>query len=389
MQQIDFEKHNAEVREVWDAYRKRKPTRVPMILGVNARFTMFDRRTNPRGITFEQYMASPQAMLERQLEHQDWVRHNLPQDAEMGPPKDGWSVGVDFQNIYEAAWLGCPLRFYEDQVPDTQPILQDESRKNMLFNSGVPDPFSGGLMRRNWEFYEYFKQKQAEGWTYKGLPIQSASPAACGTDGPLTVACNLRGTTEFMTDLVADTDYALKLLDFITTATIKRLRAYREKLGQELWPKNFGYADDSLQLISTQMYKDLILPFHRRLVDELSQGETVSIHLCGDSTRHFRFLRDTLRIMSFDTGFPVDFAWLREQLGPDVEIFGGPHVAFLLSATPAEVRAEAQRILASGILRGGRFVLREGNNLPPGVPVENIAALYETAQEHGRYASQA
>jgi len=48
-------------------------------------------------------------------------------------------------------------------------------------------------------------------------------------------------------------------------------------------------------------------------------------------------------------------------------------------------RAEVRRILASGIMRGGRFVLREGNNLPPGVPVENVAAMYETAKEYGRY----
>lgn len=384
--QVDFEEHNAQVREVWDAYRGRRPVRVPMVLGVNPRFTMFSPRLNPRGITFEQYMNDPQVMLERQLEHLDWVRHNLPQDAEMGPPKDGWNVYVDFQNIYEAAWLGCPLRFYRDQVPDTEPIVQDDARKNKLFDTGIPDPFTGGLMRRNWEFYDYFRRKQAAGWTYKGLPIKDVSPCAGGTDGPLTVACNTRGTTEFMTDLVADTDYALKLLDFITTAAITRIRAYRQKLGQALKPKSFGYADDSLQLISTRMYRELVLPFHRRLIGELSEGETVSIHLCGDSTRHFRFLRDELKVQSFDTGFPVDFAWVREQVGPDVEILGGPRVAFLLAATPEEVRAEVRRILSSGILGGGRFVLREGNNLPPGVPVENVRAMYEAAKEFGRYA---
>ncbi|MCY3023947.1 MAG: hypothetical protein NTW87_33630 [Planctomycetota bacterium] len=385
MRTVDFEKHNAEVREVWDAYRKHTPIRVPVVVGINSRFTMFDPQVNTRRTTFEEYMSDPQVMLERQLEHQDWIRRNIPQDADMGPPKDGWSVGVDFQNVYEAAWLGCPLRFYRDQVPDTEPILQDDNRKNTLFEHGIPDPFTGGLMRRNWEFYDHFKRKQSEGWTYKGLPISTVNPTACGTDGPLTVACNLRGATEFMTDLVADTPYALKLLDFVTTAAIVRIQAYRKKLGQPLKPKSFGYADDSMQLISTRMYEELILPFHRRLVNELSEGETVSIHLCGDSTRHFRFLRDTLDVRSFDTGFPVDFGWLREQVGPEVEILGGPRVALLLSATPAQVRAEVRRILGSGIRRGGRFILREGNNLPPGVPVKNMWAMYNAAKEFGKY----
>jgi len=385
MHQLDYAEHNADVRAVWDAYRRRQPTRVPVTLGINSRYTMFDPQVNRRGTTFEQYMSDPQVMLERQLEHQEWIRCNMPQDAEMGLPTDGWNVSVDFQNVYEAAWLGCPLRFYRDQVPDTEPLLRDDLRKNMLFDQGIPDPFTGGLMRRNWDFYGHFARKQAEGWTYRGLPIKSASPCACGTDGPLTVACNLRGATEFMTDLLDDTPYALKLLDFVTAAAIARIQAYRKRLGQPLKPKSFGYADDSIQLISAQMYKDLILPFHRRLIDELSEGETVGIHLCGDATRHFRFLRDTLSVQSFDTGFPVDFAWVREQVGPDVEILGGPRVAFLLAATPAEVRAEAQRILSSGIMRGGRFVLREGNNLPPGVPVENMWALYQAAKEFGTY----
>ena len=81
----------------------------------------------------------------------------------------------------------------------------------------------------------------------------------------------------------------------------------------------------------------------------------------------------------------VELGMLRAQVGPDVEILGGPRVAFLLAATPAEVRREVRRILSSGIMRGGRFVLREGNNLPPGVPVENLWAMYDTAKEYGKY----
>jgi len=303
----------------------------------------------------------------------------------MGLPKDGWNVMVDFQNTYEAAWFGCPLRFYSDQVPDTEPILQEEGKKRMLFDRGLPDPFTDGLMRRNWEFYDYFRQKQEEGWTFHGLPIRNVTPCALGTDGPVTVACNLRGASEFMTDLLADTDYALELLDYITAAIIERIRAYRRKLDLPLKPKQWGFADDSIQLLSTATYKELVLPFHRCLVDELTGGGPISIHLCGDSTRHFKLLRDELNIQAFDTGFPVDFAWLRQELGPDVQIQGGPSVPFLQSATPDEVREEVRRILSTGIMEGGRFVLREGNNMAPEVPLENIRALYAAGKEFGRY----
>lgn len=76
-------------------------------------------------------------------------------------------------------------------------------------------------------------------------------------------------------------------------------------------------------------------------------------------------LRDELNIRSFDSGFPVDFAWLRRELGPEVEILGGPPVAPLLHGAPQAVYDATKEILLSGIKEGGRFVLREGNNLPP------------------------
>jgi uroporphyrinogen-III decarboxylase len=96
-------------------------------------------------------------------------------------------------------------------------------------------------------------------------------------------------------------------------------------------------------------------------------------------------MRDELNVQSFDTGFPVDHGWLREELGPDVRIQGGPHVELLRTGTPAQIREETRRILQSGVMEGGKFVLREGNNLAPGTPEENVAAMYAACREFGRY----
>lgn len=385
MRQIDYERHNAEVKAVWDAYRKGTPTRVPMILGINARYTMFGHEANPRGITFEHYFNDPEVMLTRQLEHQGWIRRHVPQDAEMGPPKEGWNVHVDFQNTYEAAWFGCEVRYFDGEVPDTVPLLQDDRRKRMPFDQGIPDPFAGGRMRKSWEFYDYFKRRQAEGFTWEGKPILNVTPTGLGTDGPVTVACNIRGASEFYADMAGDPAYAQDLMAFITEGIIARITAYRQRLGMPLKTPGYGFADDAIQSISTAMYRDLVMPFHRQIIETFSEGEPNSIHLCGDATHHFKTLRDEMNIRSFDTGFPIDFRWVRGQVGPGVEIKGGPSIMFLQTASPQEVREEVKRILTSGIMEGGRFTLREGNNLPPGVPVENIWAMYETVREFGRY----
>lgn len=385
MQPINYADHNEEVRSVWAAYHGKEPFRVPMILGINPRYTMFGHEANPRGITFEQYFNDPETMLTRQLEHQSWIRRHVPQDTEMGPPDKGWDVYVDLQNIYEAAWLGCEMRYFDGQVPDTEPVLKDDTQKWKIFDAEVPDPFTGGFMRQNWAFYEYFRQKQKEGFTWENRPIGTVTPAAMGTDGPVTVACNLRGMAEFYMDMAGDPAYAHKLMDYITEACIMRIKAYRRRLGMPLKTQSYGFADDAIQSISTEMYREQVLPFHRHLVDELAAGGPYGIHLCGDASHHFRTLRDELDIHSFDTGYPIDFKWVREQVGPDVEIKGGPSVVFLQHAVPSGVRAEVKRILNSGITTGKRFILREGNNLPPGVPLENIRAMYETVRTFGRY----
>ncbi|NUP99973.1 MAG: hypothetical protein HUU35_08975 [Armatimonadetes bacterium] len=380
----DFAEHNAEVQEMWAAYHRREPTRVPIIFGINPRYTMNRPEANPEGIGFTEYCADPAKMLRRQLEHQHWIRHHLPQDTEMGLPAKGWHVSVDFQNTYEAVWFGCPLRFHDHQVPDTTPILDDD-HKRMLFDQGIPDPFSGGLMSQVWEYYDYFQSQIKAGYEFTGRPLLSAGVPGLGTDGPVTVACNIRGATEFFTDLLAEPDYAAELLSFITEATITRIRAYREHFGHPAKNQGYGFADDSIQLLSPAQYREHILPHHRRLVEAFSEGGPNSIHLCGDATRHFKTLRDELNIQSFDTGFPVDFAALRAELGPDVQIQGGPSVPFLCTHGPAGVRQEVKRILESGVLEGRRFVLREGNNLAPEVPLANAVALYEAGREFGRY----
>lgn len=379
----DFAAHNAEVRRVWDAYRAGNPIRVPMILGVNPRYTTFDHEANPRGLSIEQYWSDPQLMLERHLEHLEWCAFNLPQDAEMGLPEK-WTVGVDFQNVYEAAALGCPIQYCDGQVPDTRPILTDENKRKFL-KKQVPDPFENPFWSKAWSFYEHFLRTEIGGFEWRGRPIKVVGLSGLVTDGPVTGACNVRGAMEFCLDLLEDPGFAGDLLAYLTEAIITRVTAFRNRLGLPVKEKGYGYADDSIALLSTEMVVERVVPHHRRLVDAFATEGPNSIHLCGDSTRHFPMLKRELNIKSFDTGFPVDFGALRAELGEDVEILGGPSVPFLSAATPEETYDETRRILESGIMAGGRFVLREGNNLAPEITVANVRAMYYAVRDLGHY----
>jgi len=385
LKNYDFVRHNQEVKAVWDAYNAGRPIRVPMIIGTSTRYFIFNEDANPQNITFKQYIENPDTMFECQVIFNDWSRHHILCDQMMGLPQDGefWNVGVDFQNFYEAAWFGCPVYYIEGNVPDTRPIL-DDNHKNMLFDKGIPDPFSG-IMAKAKEYYEYFQTK-AEVYSYKGVKARVEGVSGLGTDGPMTVACNLRGAAEFCMDLVLDPEYAHKLLSYITEATIQRIQAWRKYMGLDMYPDLWGFADDSISLLSCEMYKEFILPYHKRLCEALSAPHAVrSIHLCGDASRHFSLIKRELNVYEFDTGFPIDLAEVIRELGPKVRVNGGPHVEFLRTASPEEVRQEVRRIMESGVKSNKRFVLREANNLAPYTPVVNIAAMYEACKEYGKY----
>ncbi len=122
------------------------------------------------------------------------------------------------------------------------------------------------------------------------------------------------------------------------------------------------------------------LPLYKRLKAGVTTADRVKIHLCGNAQRHFKLLRDEVGVYEFDTGFPVDFSTLRQELGNEVTIWGGPNVMLLKNRTEEEICKETLRILNSGICEGGRFILREGNNLAPRTPFRNLQAMYQTAR---------
>jgi len=133
------------------------------------------------------------------------------------------------------------------------------------------------------------------------------------------------------------------------------------------------------------MYKRMVMPRHKRYLEEFAPGKARGIHLCGDVMRHMKTLRDELNVRTWDSGFPVDFARMREELGTGMQINGGPGIMLLLHGTPQQVYDRTCEILESGIKTGGRFILTEANNLPPCVPEENLAAMYKAALDKGGY----
>ena len=376
---LDWQAHNAEVQTVWDAFNAGKPVRTPVIVGVTTRYFIDNPSANPEGIDFRSYTEDVDLMFDTQLRFAAWSARNILQDAQLGLP-DKWVVSVDFQNYWESAWFGCEVEYFHGNVPDTRPAFTDNPESVM--DAGIPDPF-GGIMARGLEYHERFAERAANE-TFLDRPIEVFHPwYGTGGNGIMTLASSLFGPDFVCAAMAEDPDRIHRLFRFLNQATIRRMKAWRELTGVPVPEDGFGYMDDSIAMISLPTFKRCVLPYLKEVYDTFGTGKDHACHSCGNAARHFPALRDECRVSNFDTGFPVDFGKLRKELGPGVRINGGPHIELLRTATPEQVREECVRILRSGVLEGGLFVLREGNNLAPGTPLENTEAMYRAGREHG------
>ena len=375
-----IEAHNQEAMAIWQSFRAGHPIRPPVQLGTATQFFIFNDDLNPgEAVSFETYSTEAITMLEFQLRSQVWRGEKIAPfcDDPIGLPEE-FLVKVDLQNYDEVAYFGAPVVFLPHQVPDTRPIWNGE-HKNGFLDAGLPDPLSGGWYAKAHqiyeEIYEYIHQRPA----YRERPVRM-DPFGIWTCGPLTLAIALRGN-ELLVDFYEDPQYVHTLLNYIVEGTIQRILAHLRFFDLPAPAPDMFFADDAIQMISPKMLLEFILPAYRKLKAGITCAERVKIHLCGDATRHFKTLRDEIGVYEFETGFPVDFGWLRQELGPEVLVHGGPSVILLREGTPDDVRQETRRILKSGVMDGGRFVLREGNNLAPQTPFANLEAMYQEARQ--------
>lgn len=139
--------------------------------------------------------------------------------------------------------------------------------------------------------------------------------------------------------------------------------------------------------LSVKTYRELYQPFHRMVNDWIHEhtGWKTFIHTCGSIMPLIEHLIEA----GFDVLNPVqwsaanmDRAELKQRFGDRVTFWGGGvnSQQTLPFGTPDQVRAEARdsiRLLGAG----GGYVFNTIHNVQPGVPVENLLAMYEAVNE--------
>jgi len=139
-------------------------------------------------------------------------------------------------------------------------------------------------------------------------------------------------------------------------------------------------------LFSPAMFRELVLPYHRRITEHCHElGLNTVFHCCGDC----RLVIPLLIEGGFDCVQPLearagnDVRQLKSQYGGQIALFGNISVE-RLSETEEAAEEEVRSKLEVAV-PGGGYIYHSDHSVPPGVSLANYRRGLEVARELGSY----
>lgn len=285
---------------------------------------------------------------------------------EDGSYDNEWGVTFKDEGHYQAV-VGNPLRnaILDDLESYAWPEVNEPSRVN-------------GLKERAKYLYE---ETDCAIVAYRPTP-----------SGLFETASMLRGMEQFMVDMMLDKDFANTLLDKILDIHIELYRLQLGAVGPyvQIVEVLDDYGTQSGLMISPDLYKELLLPRHRKLTPllrELAPQAKIMFHSCGGVAP---LIPDFIEA-GFDILNPLqpraagmDFPGMKEAYGDRMSYLGGLDVQQTMRGSQAGVEKET-RDLIRVMAPGGGFIFSPSHNLFHDVPVDNVLCMLDTIRRYGKY----
>lgn len=233
-------------------------------------------------------------------------------------------------------------------------------------------------------------QEQAKYWYENTDYVVGADGIKVGI---LQTAAQIRGYDKLFLDFAINPEVAHAILDKISLIINKMYRNYMQAVGnfvQVVTITDDQGTQNSL-LMSPAMFREFIKPRLKSLIDTIKSQADVKVLMHCDGAI-LRIVDDLIEI-GVDILNPIqtvvegfeNTATLKEQFGDRICFHGGIDVQQIMpNATPEEIRLEVNKRIHD-LGRNGGYIIAPCHNINVDIPVENTLAMFEAAQEFGKY----
>lgn len=283
---------------------------------------------------------------------------------------DGCVIDFDDATIAEA--VGAKVIFREDEpatVDEEQPVLKD---LRDVYNMPIPDPSRSGRMNEWLEATRTLVDAIGDHVFVMGRADQ----------GPFSIACLLRGTTQFMMDLLTEDKQLIDdVLDYCRKISAVFAKAQKDAGAHAT---SIGDAFAGPNLISPDMYRQFALEPEKKLTKEVQEyGIPFSIHICGNTNGIIEDMGTTgAKILEVD--WQLDIAKAREVVPMSTTIMGNIDPSFpLVVGSPEDVDSAVKKIIEA--TKGKNHIISSGCAMGRNTPPENFRAFINAARKYGSY----
>lgn len=199
--------------------------------------------------------------------------------------------------------------------------------------------------------------------------------------GPFSLACELRGMSEFLMDLALgeQPDKIHQLLDYCRQVVERYALAQIE---QGAHCTSIGDSPSGPDVVSPVYYRKYAHPYVKQLVANLARKKIkLAYHICGNATPIITDMVSTgATIIEIDQ--KSDQLACKQAASGQATLLGPIDPSEVLAhGTPQLVKEKSLQALEN-MAPGGGFILGPGCALPANTPDENIDALIETAKQY-------
>ena len=281
---------------------------------------------------------------------------------------DGCVIDFDDASLAEACGAKVILRDDEPAIVDeTKPVLKD---LRDVYNLETPDPLKAGRLPEWLEATRVLSDAIGDSVFIMGRADQ----------GPFSVACLLRGTQQFMLDLMTEDPKVIKdVIEYCRKACVAFAKAQKDA-GAHV--TSIGDALAGPNLISPEMYDEFAWEPEKKMTKEVQDYDIpLSIHICGNTSSIIeRMAATNAKILEID--WQVDMGEARRQVPSNTVLMGNINPSDpMVFGTQEKVEEATKQIITQ--TRGEGLFLSTGCAMGRNTPPENFKAMIEAVKTFG------